>query len=217
MFALPDALVLRIIGRIAFPIYAFMIAEGCEYTKNKLRYFLSVFVLGVACQIVYYIYDGGTDMGILITFSLSILVIYAMQYLKEAIFDSERYRGRQYIAILIFLLAIAGVYLLNRYIDIDYGFLGCMIPVFASVFRQTKLNPSPYFEKLDSLTVHVFMLGIGLVILSCVSGGIQFYSLYAIPLLLLYSGKRGKCKMKSFFYIFYPAHLVVLECVSMFS
>ncbi len=210
---LPDALVLRIIGRISFPIYAFMIAEGCEYTKNKLRYVLSIFVLGVACQSVYYIYDGGTDMGILITFSLSILVIYAMQYLKETIFDSDRCQGRQYVAILIFLLSIAGVYILNRYFDIDYGFWGCMIPVFASIFRQTKLNPSSHFEKLDTLTVHVFMLGIGLIILSYASGGIQPYSLYAIPFLLLYSGKRGKLKMKSFFYIFYPAHLVLLECV----
>lgn len=210
---LPDALVLRIIGRIAFPIYAFMIAEGCEYTKNKLRYFLSIFVLGIACQIVYYIYGGGTDMGILITFSLSILVTYAMQYLKKVILDGERDRGKQCIAILVFLSAIAGTYLLNRNFDIDYGFLGCMIPVFASVFRKSHSNASLHFEKLDTLTVHVFMLGIGLIILSYASGGIQSYSLYAIPLLLLYSGKRGKRKMKSFFYIFYPAHLVVLECV----
>lgn len=210
---LPEATILRIIGRIAFPIYAFMIAEGCEYTKNRLRYFLSIFVLAAVCQLVYYLYDGGTDMGVLFTFSLSILIIYAMQYLKEVLLAAENYRSKQCVAFLLFLAVIAGVYLLSRHFDIDYGFWGCMIPVFASVFRQAKSNPSPYLERLDSLMVHIFMLSVGLIILSCVSGGIQPYSLYAIPLLMLYSGKRGKWKMKSFFYIFYPAHLVILQCV----
>lgn len=211
---LPDVTILRIIGRIAFPIYAFMIAEGCANTKNKPWYFFTVFILGTGCQIVYYLYDGDTYMGILITFSLSILVIYAMQYLKETVLASENSRGKQCAVHLIFLLTIAGVYFLNRYFEIDYGFWGCMTPVFASVFRRTRSNRSPYWERFDDLPVHVFMLGIGLVIVACVFGGIQPYSLLAIPFLLLYSGKRGKKKMKAFFYIFYPAHLIVLECIS---
>lgn len=103
---------------------------------------------------------------------------------------------------------------MNGYFEIDYGFWGCMTPVFASVFRRTRSNRSLYLERLDNLPVHVFMLGIGLVIVVCVSGGIQTYSLLAIPLLMFYSGKRGKKKMKAFFYIFYPVHLVVLEYVS---
>lgn len=211
---LPDVVILRIIGRIAFPIYAFMIAEGCANTKNKLRYFLTVFTLGVGCQSVYYLYDGDTYMGILITFSLSILVIYAMQYLKETVLAPEKFCRKQFAALLIFLSAIASVYFLNQYFEIDYGFWGCMTPVFTSVFRKTHSNSSPYLERFDTLPIHVFMLGIGLVMVACVSGRIQPYSLLAIPFLMLYSGKRGKKKMKAFFYIFYPAHLFALECVS---
>lgn len=213
---LPNIAILRIIGRLAFPIYAFMISEGCAYTKNRLRYFLTVFVLGVLCQIVYYLYDGSTDMGILITFSLSILVIYAMQYLKETVFDSECGRIKQWVAFLMLCAVIAVVYLLNMYVDIAYGFAGCMTPVLASVFRKTRSGSLICFERLDHRIVHVLMLGIGLIIisLSCELGVIQFYSLISIPLLMLYSGRRGKYKMKYFFYIFYPVHLVVLECIS---
>lgn len=211
---LPDVSILRIIGRIAFPLYAFMIAEGCAHTKHRLRYFLTIFALGASCQVVYYLYDASTYMGILITFSLSILVIYAMQYLKEVLFTAENCHSRRCAAVLLFLAVIAGVYFLNRHLYIDYGFWGCMTPVFASAFRKPSSNPPSHLDRLDNSLIHVFMLGIGLIIVACMSGRIQFYSLLALPLLMLYSGKRGTRKMKSFFYVFYPAHLVVLEYVS---
>lgn len=47
----PNVLLLRIIGRLSFPLFAFMIAEGAKYTKNKLKYFLGIFILGIICQI----------------------------------------------------------------------------------------------------------------------------------------------------------------------
>ena len=43
---LPQITLFRVIGRISFPIFAFMIAEGCAHTKNKLRYFYRFFCLG---------------------------------------------------------------------------------------------------------------------------------------------------------------------------
>lgn len=211
---LPDVAILRIFGRIAFPIYAFMIAEGCAYTKNKLRYFLTVFSLGVSCQIVYYMYDSSAYMGILITFSLSILVVYAMQYLKNALFVAKDSRIKQWVASVAFLFTIASVYFFSKIVFIDYGFWGCMAPVFASIFRKPEANVSAVWDKLDHRVIHILMLGICLVMLSCAYGGVQIYSLLAILLLLLYSGERGKIKMKYFFYIFYPVHLVLLEAVA---
>ena len=54
LLVFPEMQWFRIIGRIAMPIFAYMIAEGCRYTKNKVKYFLMVFVLGVICQVVYF-------------------------------------------------------------------------------------------------------------------------------------------------------------------
>ena len=79
----PNEITFRILGRLALPIFAYMIAEGCRYTRNKLRYFLYVFGLAFACQLVYFIYDGDTYMCILVTFSLAILMIYALQFFKN--------------------------------------------------------------------------------------------------------------------------------------
>ena len=43
----PHVFALRIIGRVSFPIFALMIAEGCRYTRHKLKHFLLIFVAGI--------------------------------------------------------------------------------------------------------------------------------------------------------------------------
>ncbi|MBQ9152035.1 MAG: hypothetical protein IJX72_07270, partial [Clostridia bacterium] len=80
-----DLEILRIIGRISFPIFAYFIAEGCRYTRHKLKRFLLVFGLSLLCEGVYYLYTGTLDGGILVTFSFSILLIYQVQAIKKAL------------------------------------------------------------------------------------------------------------------------------------
>ena len=48
----PRITIFRILGRLAYPVFAFMIAEGCRYTRNKLRYFLMLFGLGTGVRIL---------------------------------------------------------------------------------------------------------------------------------------------------------------------
>ena len=71
---------MRIVGRLAFPIFAYMIAEGARYTKNRKKYLGMMFGLGVICQIVYYFAMGSLFQCILITFTFSIVLIYALDY-----------------------------------------------------------------------------------------------------------------------------------------
>lgn len=194
---LPHVIVLRILGRLALPIFAFMIAEGCRYTRNRLRYFGSVFALGVLCQIVYYLADRSLYFSILITFSLSIATIYALQDWKEQ--KTTR-------SALVFFGAVAGVYALNRVFVIDYGFWGCMLPVFAAAFQKTAW---------DRPWVNLGMLGLGLLVLAADLGQIQYYALPALPLLACYNGRRGRWKLKYFFYLFYPIHLVLLQGIAL--
>ena len=194
---LPHVIVLRILGRLALPIFAFMIAEGCRYTRNRLRYFGSVFALGVLCQIVYYLADRSLYFSILITFSLSIATIYALQDWK----DQKTPRSA-----LVFFGAVAGVYALNRVFVIDYGFWGCMLPVFAAAFQKTAW---------DRPWVNLGMLGLGLLVLAADLGQIQYYALPALPLLACYNGRRGRWKLKYFFYLFYPLHLVLLQGIAL--
>jgi len=192
----PGNKVLRILGRLAFPIFAFMIAEGCKYTRNRLRYFLQLFILAAVCQIVYFLVDGSMYLSILFTFSSSLLMIFSLQHWKE-----QPSAGRA----VLFLLSVGAVWLLNQIFTIDYGFWGCMVPLFAAL---------PHGTAFDRIPVSVAALGLGLLILAFSLGGWQMWAMAALPLLLLYSGKRGKAKMKYFFYVFYPAHLAILQLLA---
>lgn len=197
LMLLHDMTLFRILGRLAMPIFAYMIAEGCHYTRNPKKYLGTVFGLGAVCQIVYWFVDHSLYFSILITFSLSIGMIYALQSWKQT---------RSALSGLRFALLVAAVWWLNQIFAIDYGFWGCMLPVFAALPQKTRYDRYP---------VSILTLGVGLLFLAADIGGIQIFSLLALPLLLAYSGQRGKWKMKYFFYVFYPAHLVILEAIAL--
>ena len=192
----PQVLFLRILGRISYPIFAFMIAEGCRYTKNRLRYFLMVFGLGVICQVVYYFASGDTYINILLVFACAILLIYTLQNACKA---QQLWKQTLWLALLIIeFIVVAG---LNQKLTIGYGFWGIMTPVYASL---------PLKEK-ESEQYRILLLGVSLLCMALNLGGVQWYGLVAVPILLLYNGQRGKANLKYFFYIFYPVHLAVLQ------
>jgi hypothetical protein len=82
---------------------------------------------------------------------------------------------------------------------IDYGFFGVMLPVMV------------FMAKTKSGKMNIFIVMLCLLWLDC--GGIQGYALAAVPLIALYNGKRGRFKMKHFFYIFYPAHMAAIYLI----
>ena len=192
----PGVKFLRILGRLAYPIFAFMIAEGCRYTRNKLRYFFLVLGIGIGCQIVYFLADGDTTWNILLTFAVAILLIYALQ----AAYTADNWQ-KQALWSTAFAAVFLGVCGLDRSVGISYGVWGVMTPVFVSFAHLRKL---PHWAA-------VLMLGIGLVLISTDYVALQDYALLVLPILLLYNGKPGKHRMKYFFYIFYPVHLAVLQ------
>ena len=194
---------LRIIGRLSFPIFAFMIAEGCKYTSNKLKYFLSVFVVALVCQVGVFVFDGSTKIYSLMSLAISIPIIYLLQLFKKSLFNKDK---SKYVYGILFILSIVTLYFLNKIIEIDYGFFGTILVVLTSLFKREK-------GKEDNLYLDLILMGIGLILLAKFTFVDQYYALLSLPILGLYSGKRGKLNMKWFFYLFYPLHFVVLELI----
>ena len=204
----PTVPVLRQIGRLALPIFAFMIAEGCAHTRNALRYFLSVLTLGLVCQTAYTVAMGSWYLCMPLSFSLAIALVLALRKWKSALFDRALWPKLIWGGA--FLGGVAAVWVLTQFVRLDYGFWGCMLPVAASLFRKTENTPRS-LEKLDRNIVHILAMGVCMVMLALCLGPWQWWSMLALPFLKLYSGRRGKHKMKYFFYIFYPAHLLVIQ------
>lgn len=208
----------RIPGRIAFPIFAFFIAEGYRYTKNRLRYFLTLALAGALFQIVYYLFTGGDMRNIFITLALALIPVSLWELCKQVLFSGKHSLGTRLLCFLPVPLAIVALYYINIGFAPDYGFYGCLFPFFASFFHAPRGCECPeWWKTLDILPVHLLMLVIPMCLLNFSFGGVQHFSLLAIPLLALYSGKRGKWKMKYLFYLYYPIHLVALEGLYLLS
>ncbi len=207
-----DLEILRIIGRISFPIFAYFIAEGCRYTRHKLKRFLLVFGLGLLCEGGYFFYEGAFDGGILVTFTFSILLIYQVQAIKKAL--AQRRWATAVLWTLLLAASLVGIYGFIRYIlYVSYGFWGVLIPVFTALPDYKEGEAPKIFRHLSGLPWKLAFCTLGMLLL-CISRGlttnIQTWCLLALPVLALYNGKPGVKGMKYGFYIFYPLHLVAI-------
>lgn len=187
---LPQFPILRIIGRLAMPIYAYMIAEGCRHTHSRRKYLLRLLFLAALCQAVYFVAMGSLYQCILVTFSLSVCLIWLAE---------EMEKGKKWP----FMLGMAGTFFLcvvlpdlwaGTDFEIDYGLTGVLLPVFI------------YFGGNRGLIA-------GVVLLALSYGGAQWLGLAAVPLLMLYNGQRGKARIGRLFYWYYPVHLVVIYLI----
>lgn len=192
---LPQYRFLRIIGRLSMPIYAYMIAEGCHYTHDRKAYFLRLFGLAVLCQVVYTLVDRSLYQCILVTFSASVGLICVVENARK-----RRTPG----SVLAAVVLLAAVYLVCEKLPlhlpgfhVDYGIWGVLLPVIV------------YFGGRD-----IAAFGLGTLLLCLSLGHLQWWSLLSVPLIALYNGQRGKYRLGWVFYLYYPAHLVILYAIS---
>ena len=216
LILLPDLPILRVIGRLAYPIFAYFIAEGCRYTRNKLKRFLLVLGLAVLCEGVYFFMMGEPEGGILLNFCFAILLIYQVQAIEKALARGKW--GAAILWLLLFMASAAGVYVfIEHVLYVDYGFWGVLIPVWAALPDYKEGEAPKWMEKLSNRWIKLAFFSIGLLLL-CVSRGLltnlQSFCLFALPLLALYNGKPGRKGLKYGFYVFYPAHLAVLWVIA---
>lgn len=208
----PEQVILRVIGRLAFPIFSYYIYVGCLRTHNRWAYWRRVCLLGVFCMAVFYLFDDRIYGNTLITFSLSIGILCGMQKAKEkAVSSPARFLAGAAVCILC-LVPVRG---LTQIMEIDYGIWGVYVPVLAELFR---LNGERHTGTRFSSKIRPEDVGFtaGLVGLACTFGGIQFFSLAAVPLLILFrNGKQTWRLPRYFFYYFYPLHFAVVYLIGM--
>lgn len=189
----PECLYLTIIGRIAFPIFAFLIAEGYFYTHNVKKYLIRLFAFALISEIPYnYAFHGemiaSPGLNVFFTLFLGLLAIYLYDHFKK-----------QNIVLGVVPVVIIGV--IAYFINTDYGMIGVFMIFAFYIFRND------FYKKALS---YIVLTGAILVMYSAYEGiSVQLYSILALILIYFYNGKKG-FNIKYLFYIFYPGHLLIL-------
>lgn len=199
-YIFPDAYWLRCIGRLAFPIFAFFIAEGMRYTRSRKRYVLTLLVFAIISQIPYGFLREFYYLNILFTFLIAIF----------AIFLIENYKKNETLY-MIYLLLLGSVLLFVEFLNIvDYGIFGVLLILVFYFVKDKKLSLCLGAACLVLLTLKM-MLFAGFTLRSTV----QFLSILSLLLLYFYNGNKGKVNLKWLFYIFYPLHLLVILIITL--
>lgn len=205
----PKVMILRIIGRIAFPIFAFLLAEGCYYTRNKIRHLLVISGFAVVMQVVLFLATRMTDFSIFIHFSIAVLLCLVIDIIEK--FIRERKVIVSIALVLSFIISVIMLILIDKnttYFFSNYGIYAIFVPVVLYIIRK--------YIKHVHLLVSILIICLSMVLMHFFTVWMyQLYGMIACVFILLYNGKKGKYNLKYLFYIFYPLHLVVLYAIAL--
>lgn len=174
---------MRLIGRIAFPIYAVLIVEGYRYTHSRLRYGIGLLVFAVLSEVPWDLLHFHTAWKFS---SQNVFFTLLLGYLAICAYDGLRTKR------LLQIGAVAAALVVSLFLHSDYGLTGVCFILLMYALRDHELLRDA--------------IGIG-VLSSKWKAGLAF-----LPL-ALYNGKRGFIKgrvWKYAFYAFYPLHLLAL-------
>lgn len=177
----------RDIGRLAFPIFCFLIVEGFLHTRNVKKYAQRLFLFALISEIPFDIALKGhwfypDKQNVYFTLLIGLLVMAGIVWITD--------NGRKNLFLAILPIA-AGMYL-AWLIDTDYNYKGVFLIAILYLMRYARLY-------------------------QCIGGAAAVSWELPAPLafipVYLYNGTRGK-QIKYFFYWFYPVHLVFLYAVT---
>ena len=202
-----DALVgnfsyLNLIGRFAFPIFAFQASVGYSHTKDFKKYIIRMFSFALISQIPFMLFlstfTNTFSLNIFFTFTLGLIALYLYDKCKNKLLG-------------IFVVIIISI--IAELVKVDYGAFGVLTIFIFYIFKDKKILTSFYFillcflkyipDILKAPTLYQIYLQLAL-----------FTSLSLI-FILLYNKKQGP-KLKYLFYIFYPLHMLILWIIHMF-
>lgn len=205
---------LNCIGRMAFPIFAFLCVEGYLHTKDIKKYILRMFIFACISEIPFNLMYAGSirfplHQNVLWTFLFALIGL----YLLEKCINKKKWWSYMMISIIILLSFIIGYITM-----IDYHGIGILTVYVFYLFR--KRHPVNMFLQFLCLFVfnnygfngHIYYLNIFGVTLEIAR---QSFALLALIPIWLYNGKQGHYnrKVKYCFYAFYPLHLLILGII----
>lgn len=189
---------LRIIGRIAFPIFCFLMAEGTFYTKNPRKYGLRLMIGALLSEIPFDLAFRGKltweYQNVMLTLFLGFLTV---EIIQRTEFDIVK------------VLAVSGGFALAEWANTDYGGFGVLLVV---LFSQTR--GKLWFQTIMVAMFSWMINSLKLPVLGILVP-IEMFAIFAMIPIALYSGGKvtSNRAVQWGFYLFYPVHLIILVLV----
>lgn len=182
----PEIPIFRIVGRMAFPIYAYLITEGFFYTHNIRNYMLRLGGLALISEIPFDLAFFGTPcyMGYQNVFFTLLIGLVVLYFYNRT--TNKALQG------LVLILGMIGSEILGT----DYSSMGVALIFFFFWGRESMF--------VKTITTCCTIL----------TWGSSIYALLGLIPIGLHNHKEGP-KMKAWFYLFYPVHLLVLYMITL--
>lgn len=219
-------IVLRCIGRMAFPIYCFFLVEGFYYTKSKAKYAFRLFLFALISEIPFdwgfyepypRITSGGIEgwmpeiqhQSVFVTLLLGLLTIWAMDELRQLIVKKiqKNHVTVSIVQFIAYLICIVAGCVLAEVLRCDYGFAG-VLTIAAIYLIYIPNGKDSELTKKNRLIA----FGLGVLLLTRFSSMTEAFAFFMLLPMSFYNGERGK-QNKYFFYAFYPGHILLLAVV----
>ena len=213
----------RDIGRIAFVLYAFMLAEGAYKTRNKGKYALRLLALAIVSIVPHSFCNIGKpfnaqDMNIFFLLFLGLITIYAWDWLKDNI-------AQMSLSVLLRIALVAASCAVSELLKFEYGLMGILLILVFHIYRfdTPKLLISGALVTTVGYMIHVVVASgavnwihshSGHLLESFISTDrVQVFGILALPLIYFYNGKKGRQLSKWFYYLYYPVHLGIIALI----
>lgn len=190
--------IMRCFGRMAFPVFAFLIAEGFANTRNRIRYLLTILGFAVISEMPWYLLNGADGPhNVMFTLALGVVALAAFDRLCE-------YGPICFIAMLL-------VASLAWLIGSDYEWQGVLMMVIFYILRRQTIEPWQPRNKVNfpAQSIRQVIFAFPLMAIYGLAGAIL-----PSAVIFLYDGTRGSIKgaaAKYSFYAFYPIHLYIIH------
>lgn len=186
--------VFDIIGRIAFPLFCFMLVEGYFKTRNRKKYLLNLLLFGVISEIPFDMFTTASFFNmnwnnVMFTLALVLVTVWIIDTLKEKM--QKRSKALWYLVSVLIVLVMC---IVSMSLSLDYEHHAILIGYFFYLFHDMPVFAIP-FGYASMFKEPWALLGFGLT--------------------LTYNGERGK-QHKMLYYWFYPVHLLILGLLRLY-
>ena len=186
--------VFDIIGRIAFPLFCFMLVEGYFKTRNRKKYLLKLLLFGVISEVPFDMFTTASFFNmnwnnVMFTLALVLVTVWIIDTLKEKM--QKRPKALWYLVSILIVLVMC---IVSMSLSLDYEHHAILIGYFFYLFHDMPVFAIP-FGYASMFKEPWALLGFGLT--------------------LTYNGERGK-QHKMLYYWFYPVHLLILGLLRLY-